>query len=343
MYIIKEKPEDFIVEEIPIIKLKEEGRHSVFLMTKRGVSTQKAIEIIKRKLGLKNSQVGYAGSKDKNAITRQWISIKKNINNKIELGNIKLEYLGKSNERILLGNLKGNKFRIRVKNLSDDNIKNAERVGEELNMPNYFGEQRFSKSNEHIGELIIKRKFREAVDELSKENQNIQEAIKENPKDYLGALRSIPRQNILMYIHSFQSYLFNEALSRIIKLKSRDTFKFKISRWEVYSSDDLGELCNQDIPILGFGTEDKGNKENSLWKEALNIEKDLLNSRNIKEEDFLIRSAPDLSVEGTSRKAVITIKNINIKINTEKKDGEISFELPKGSYATVALKQIFKE
>ncbi len=342
MYIIKEKPEDFIVEEIPIIRLKEKGRHSVFLMTKRGVSTQRAIEIIKRRLRLKNSQIGYAGSKDKNAVTKQWISIKKDITHNIELnnGNIRLDYLGKSDERILLGNLKGNKFKIKVKNLSEENIKNAKRVGKELNMPNYFGEQRFSKSNEKIGKLIIKKQFKEAVEELSRENKLVKESIERNPNDYLGALRSMPRQNVLMYIHSFQSNLFNEALSGIIRDDLKDLFKFKISRWEVYSSDKLNKLEGVDIPIIGFGTEDRDEK---FWKKALSIEKEILKDKNLEEEDFLIRSAPDLSVEGASRKTVVTIKNINIKINTDKKEAEISFELPKGSYATVALKQILKE
>ncbi len=285
MYIIKERPEDFIVEEIPTIKLRDEGRHSIFLMTKKGVSTQKAIEIIKRRLRLKNSQIGYAGSKDKNAVTKQWISIKKNINHNMEFSNIRLEYLGKSDERILLGNLKGNRFKIRVKNLSEDNIRNVERVGEEFNMPNYFGEQRFSKSNEKIGELIIKRQFKEAVEELSKENKLVRESIEKKPNDYLGALRSIPRQNLLMYIHSFQSYLFNEALSRIIKLKVKDTFKFKISRWEVHSSDKLKELNEIEIPIIGFGTKDK---EDSLWKKALNMEREILKNKNsIKTKNIL--------------------------------------------------------
>ncbi len=335
---IKENPEDFEVEEVPIIKLKEKGAHKVYMMTKRDISTQKAIEEIKKRYNLKNKQIGYAGAKDKRAVTKQWISIKWNKPNKtIELPSIKLKLVGESNERILLGNLKGNKFKIKIKELNEDEIKELNKIKNknEEYMPNYFGEQRFSKNNEKIGELIIKRKFREAADMISKTEPKVKKFIDEKPNDSLGAIRQLPRQTALIYIHSFQSLIFNKALSRIIENYCTRTASIKLGRENLKTSRELEKLKFTEIPIIGFGTKINGYKD-----DIKRVTKEIMEEYAITEKDFLIREAPDLSVEGTTRKAVVEIKNLSIRTNSKEKTALLQFELPKGSYATVAIKQL---
>ena len=112
MYKIKQLPEDFIVKEINDIKFDDNGQYSYFLLKKKNYNTLRAIQQISKKLRINEKNIEFAGNKDKNAITEQVISIykgNKNIEN-INIKDIELKFLGQGNERIFLGNLKGNEF-----------------------------------------------------------------------------------------------------------------------------------------------------------------------------------------------------------------------------------------
>src|SRR3989338_6162306 len=96
---IKQIPEDFIVKEINDIKFDDNGIYSYFLLKKRNYNTLRAIKIISEKLKIPEKNIGFAGSKDKNAVTEQIISIKngnKNIEN-IGFRDIELKVIGKGN------------------------------------------------------------------------------------------------------------------------------------------------------------------------------------------------------------------------------------------------------
>jgi tRNA pseudouridine13 synthase len=72
---IKAKPQDFVVEEIPLYEPSGEGQHVYVGLEKRGLSTYQAISSIARQLGVPTREIGYAGQKDARAVTRQMISI----------------------------------------------------------------------------------------------------------------------------------------------------------------------------------------------------------------------------------------------------------------------------
>ena len=112
MYKIKQIPEDFIVKEISGIKFSYAGKYAYFLLKKKNYNTLRAVQKIAEKLGINEKNIGFAGNKDKNAVTSQVISIKngnKNIES-IKLKDIDLKYLGRGNEEIYIGNLKGIDF-----------------------------------------------------------------------------------------------------------------------------------------------------------------------------------------------------------------------------------------
>ena len=76
MYHIKQKPEDFIVKEIPDYESDENGNYAYFWLTKKNFTTVEAIRRIANKLDILLKRIGFAGSKDKIALTKQVISIK---------------------------------------------------------------------------------------------------------------------------------------------------------------------------------------------------------------------------------------------------------------------------
>ena len=212
MYKIKVKPEDFWVKEISNVKTEKYSDYSIFHLKKKDYTTIRAIQNIADKLKIKVKRIGFAGTKDKIAITEQYISIfKTNIKN-LKLKDIFLTYIGKSDKPISLGDLKGNEFKIIVKNLSNKDIKKLKNNKIEK-IPNYFGEQRFSKNNKDIGKNIIKNKFKETVDLIIKNDNEygnkIKKFLKINKNNYIGALRLIPKKILQLYVHSYQSYIWN--------------------------------------------------------------------------------------------------------------------------------------
>ena len=74
-FVFNSSPRDFTVEEIPLYEFSGEGEHLVIKVRKKELTTWEMIAIIANHLGIKHSEIGYAGLKDKNAMTIQHISV----------------------------------------------------------------------------------------------------------------------------------------------------------------------------------------------------------------------------------------------------------------------------
>jgi tRNA(Glu) U13 pseudouridine synthase TruD len=183
-------------------------------------------------------------------------------------------------------------------------------------MPNLFGEQRFSTNNVEIGKLLLKSGFKEAVDLIIKSNSDYSEKIREflekNPNNFTAALEIIPKRLLLIYVHAYQSHLWNKTLEEYMK-KSRENIK---------------------IPIIGFGTEIKN-------KDIDEIITKIMEEEGITFRSFINKSLQKLSVEGDLRDAFTEIKDFKV-IEKEKDSIKINFKLKKGSYATEAIKFMLK-
>src|SRR3989344_2140708 len=162
MYLIKEKPEDFVVKEIIKLNFDETGKYSYYLIKKRNYTTLEAIQRIADKLNVNAKKIGFAGTKDKVAIAEQAISILNGPKKDLYLKDIKLKFLGKGKEQISLGDLEGNEFEIVIRNLIKKEIEDIKKT-DKIKIQNYFGEQRFSRNNSEIGKNIVKKNFKRAV------------------------------------------------------------------------------------------------------------------------------------------------------------------------------------
>lgn len=317
---IKFKPEDFLVEEIPNRRFLEEGKYLVCKLTKKNYNTEDAVQLISRKLGVQRKNIGYAGTKDRKAITTQLISVYRGNKEKIlglELKDIKITFIGYSNEPLSLGDLKGNKFTITIRNLR----KNTKILKKEK-IPNYYDEQRFSGNNARIGKYLIKKEFREAarlLEEDRKYGEKVREKLKENPKDYINAIKTIPRKIIQIYLHAYQSYIWNKTVEKYLE-KERE---------------------QEEIPIIGFGTEIEN-------EEITNILEGIIEEENITYRDFILKEFREISLEGSTRLLYQEIKNLEIgeleddEEHPGKCKATIKFELGKGSYATITVKELLK-
>ncbi len=323
MYQIKCFPQDFLVKEIPLYN-PEPGQYSYFWMKKTTYTTITAIQTIARALNINPKNIGFAGTKDKTAITEQVISIKsiswekiKNLN----LKDIKLSYISDGKTPLSLGDLKGNEFMIAVRNISPAEIKKAGEKSKH-NIPNLFGPQRFSKNNAEIGKAILKKDFKSAVNLI--DHESVKEFLKKYPNNCVGALRTLPKKLLKIYIHAYQSLLWNRTAEEYLKTRHNPE--------------------NIKLPILGFAAETESIKDSALKEIIL----DILNKEQLAERDFIIRQIPELSSEGGERELFIRPENFSIQIeddelNKGKFKAIVSFSLPKGSYATTVIEFIFQQ
>ena len=124
MYQIKQFLQDFVVNEISNVNMQENGQYAYFNLKKADYSTVRVLEILSEKLNIPLKNFGFAGNKDKIAVTEQKISIfrgSKSFEN-IKLIGIELKYLGNGKNPISLGDLEGNEFTITIRNLDDEEI-----------------------------------------------------------------------------------------------------------------------------------------------------------------------------------------------------------------------------
>ncbi len=327
MYKIKQLPEDFAVKEISKLKPSETGKYSYFLMKKRNLSTLEAAGRVARRLGLRPNQVGFSGSKDKKAVTEQVISVLGDKNGDIIIKGITLKFLGRGEEPIGLGCHEGNGFVIVVRNLSDNDVdtfkKNLTGLKRKNKIPNYFDEQRFGSNNAGIGKAIVKKDFKRAVELVIESdhanNERMSQYLDKISNVYVGALKLLPRPLLLMYVHSFQSMIFNRVVD---ELKS-------------------GEK-NVRIPLVGFGTE-LGNDKVSRMAGGI------MDAEGVTQRDFIIRQIPEISSEGSERDLFFPVKKLKAgkpepdELSNGMKKLRLEFELGKGSYATIVIKHLFSQ
>jgi tRNA pseudouridine13 synthase len=163
---------DFLVDEIPLEKKLTNGPYLICKLTKKNWELQHAVKEIAKRLGISHRRIGWAGTKDRNAVTTQWISLYNITPEKataVHLKDIILEPIGPSNEGLSLGDLQGNRFDIVIRDPDPQDLESRVRSVSETvaaGVPNYFGLQRFGAIRpvtHRVGEWILKGDFEQAV------------------------------------------------------------------------------------------------------------------------------------------------------------------------------------
>jgi len=169
---LRSSPEDFIVEELPLPISDPNGPYLICRLTKTNWELQRAVKEIAKRLGISHRRIAWAGTKDKNAVTTQFISIydvTPEAVGQVHLKDITLEVVGRSQHSLILGCLAGNRFDITIRDCIPEDL--AERVEAVTavaarGVPNYYGLQRFGvvRPVTHlVGERILKGDYEGAV------------------------------------------------------------------------------------------------------------------------------------------------------------------------------------
>ncbi len=335
----RQTKDDFIVTEIPLFdKPSDKGNYYIAKVQKEDLSTMEMLDILEAELQCFN--IGYAGLKDKHATTTQYISLPLKFSKSFEKfrhPRIRIVESFRAKEKLSIGDLKGNNFFIRLHDVSVESARELKEVLDDImrnGMPNYFGYQRFGRDSANF------EKARDvAQGELMMKDSKVNKIM----------------------LHAYQSYLFNDWLAKRIEIssdiKTKDCeellVKMNISQVEceilknqsgifsVLPGDIMYEYKSKKwINVTDLQAIRKPYREQKMVPTGLLPGSKAWRAKMMAgeiEHDF-----DDLGVDavGTRREAVVYPKSIRHEYHKEQKCFELSFTLPKGSYATVLLENL---
>lgn len=153
-------PEDFAVTEVPLYAPSGDGDHLYVLVEKRELTTPALARALARTARIPERDVGYAGLKDKHAVTRQWLSLPRSARPveewELPPGARVLESSCHRN-KLRVGHVKANQFELRFVGGGPDALPRAQAVFarlEERGLPNYFGAQRFGIAGQGLDQAL---------------------------------------------------------------------------------------------------------------------------------------------------------------------------------------------
>jgi len=314
-------PEDFVVEEIDGFEASGSGEHLLLTIEKRGMNTLFAAKRIAAWAGVAEVAIGYAGLKDRHAVTRQRISVHlpKRIAADITslqsdaLRVLKSEWHAKKLPR---GALAGNRFVLTLRDVRGEreSIEQRLQVIAERGVPNYFGEQRFGRDGDNIDQALA-----------------------------MFGGRRMRREQRSMLLSAARSQLFNRVLAARVAQGSWDRgldgevwvldgsrSVFGPEPWSEALAQRLAEFdIHPSGPLWGLGELRSSGDVRDLELAALTDEVALklrtgLEAAGLKQERRALRLRPTAMTHRWLQDDIL----------------EISFGLPPGTYATVVLREL---
>ncbi|MGD8783726.1 MAG: tRNA pseudouridine(13) synthase TruD [Thioalkalispiraceae bacterium] len=318
---IKLSPEDFKVVEKLSFPLSGAGEHLYLQLRKTGQNTLWVVEQLARHFELKKRDIGYAGLKDRHAITTQWFSLLQRPGTKEKLNNfscegVELLDVQLSSRKLRKGAIQHNDFTITVRNLdtAEANLTTRLDIITSAGVPNYFDEQRFGRQRQNLL----------AADKL-----------------FHGRLRAKQSKRRL-YISAARSWLFNLVLAERIRRAcwstglNGDVFNLNGSKkyfHQVTMDHELQQrLVEFDIhptaPLWGEGELLTTGAARELELSALSDWSDWchqLERARLKQQRRPCRVLPE---------------NLHYQYDKKLQQLNLSFRLPAGAYATNVLREI---
>ncbi|MFW6196512.1 MAG: tRNA pseudouridine(13) synthase TruD, partial [Thermoplasmatota archaeon] len=267
------------------------------------------------------------------------------------------------------------------------------KIKEHGGFPNWFGVQRFGTIRpitHKLGKKIVNGEFEEAVNMYianpfegeDEECYNARERLEEdwdyesaleyypnmltfeigiinhlsnNPGDHVGALKTLPHNLLMMFVHAYQSYLFNKMICRRIDLgypiddvlvgdillpadknglPNKNT-QVEVTERNLEKASSMVKQCKAYISATLFGCQ-----SSFSGGEMGEIEREIIEEEGVKKDDFIIPKISSISSKGTRREIFAPVKDLEWSL--ESGGFNISFGLNKGSYATTLLREFMK-
>ena len=258
---LKRLPEDFRVEELPVVVVGDRGRYTFYRLTKTGMGTLEAVELIRRRWNVAAARMHYGGLKDRHAVTVQYLTILEGPRQALRESSFALEPIGRLPHPYGPAHFRGNRFEVTLRDLGAEAAGRAERAAGELprdGLPNYFDDQRFGSvapGGGFIAEAWLKGDHERALwlaiaepNPADRPDTRAEKAIlrdrwghwaeakarlgrsharslvtylADHPADFRGAFARLRRDLRSLYFSAYQSHLWNLLLARLIERSTR--------------------------------------------------------------------------------------------------------------------------
>jgi len=307
--------EDFRVEELPLYLPEGSGSHAYARVEKRGLTTRDLVLALMRE-GLKERDIGVAGLKDKYAVTTQWLSAPNRhaaaFGALSELDGIEVLETSRHRNKLGIGHLRGNRFRVRVRGGDAAGAAVVVEVLKTQGVPNYFGPQRFGRfgTNAVDGLKLIRGEHVPGGHRLK--------------RFFLSALQS------LLFNHMLSTRLGHGLYGRVVQgdwAKKRETGGvFVVEDAAVENIRAKSGEISATLPLYG-------KKVKVSEFDAGVLEGETLAHFGLRWSDFTAR-------KGSRRPSRIFLEDV---VLTPEDDGyTFAFTLQKGSFATSVLREVMK-
>ncbi|MEJ8568398.1 tRNA pseudouridine(13) synthase TruD [Elongatibacter sediminis] len=317
--VIREVPEDFEVEEIARITPAGAGDHLWLWVEKRGANTTWVADQLARAAGCRSGDVGFAGMKDRHAVTRQWYSVPAPGRRDLPWREWQIEGVTvidgvRHDRKLRRGTLTGNAFRIVLARPEGDLEGLVERMRRiaDAGLPNYFGEQRFGHGGDNV----------------------------RRGADWLRRGGRIKRARRSIYLSAVRSALFNRVLACRVdagcwnRLMPGEIAMLDGSR-SVFPCDNLDESLEtrcRELDIHPTGPL-PGRDGMQPTDESAALENSVLAPY-----EALTAALSAAGVDAGRRALRVCPRNAGCRF--EEGDAVLRFELPAGAYATAVLREL---
>jgi tRNA pseudouridine13 synthase len=400
---LRKTAEDFVVEEISSPPEKDDnGEYAIARIKAKNWETNRLIRQLSRRLGISRKKIGFAGTKDRRAITTQLISIRAPVEDvkNLHLKDFEVQEAYTSQKGLDLGDLIGNRFDITIREIECSKSEAEQIVSKTLEelkslggFPNFFGHQRFGAIRpitHEVGKKILEGDFKRAVltylgnpvdieglgaikaRKALEEGKSYADVLTLFPKyfgferamlnhlvknetDYIGALAVLPKNLSMMFVHAYQSYLFNRILSHRIErgLLTAEPLLGDIvlpanakglpehKKWIEVSEDNIDKVGKRVTEGKAFisGLIPGANVKVAKGEQG-EIERKVMEEACAEPMDFIVPKMKELSSKGTRRELISPKKDFSYEIEDE--GVRMRFELIKGCYATALLREFMK-
>lgn len=234
MAVLKATAEDFQVSEVLDIELSGSGEHLWLWTEKRNLNTEEAVRILAKAYSVAQRQIGYAGLKDRQALTRQWFSVHLP-GREVDVAclqhpQLKILDAQRHQRKLQRGAHSANRFVLRLSSFSGQPEQIEQRLQQlaHAGVPNYFGLQRFGYQGRNLEQA---RSF--AADESLPRSRNLRSRLLSTARSALfnkilarrvadGSWNQVLRGDALSFTGSRSFFLADEQSQTDSRLEALD-------------------------------------------------------------------------------------------------------------------------
>jgi tRNA pseudouridine13 synthase len=382
---IKQRPEDFQVEELTDVQPENQGSFAYYRLDKKGWTTPDALAAVRRRWQLDARRLSYGGLKDRHAETTQYLTIFRGPERNLTHQDVHLTYLGRVPNPYTAADIRANRFRLTIRDLTPPEAEAARAALEEVRqagVPNYFDDQRFGSvsGGSFIARHIVLEQYEEALklalaapysfDRAAQKKEkallrqhwgnwprlkerlprgharSLVDYLVAHPTDFRGAVARLRPDLRSLYLSAYQSHLWNRMLAHWLRehLPASQLVDIPLRLGSVpmprfLTDEQREELSRLQLPLHSARVRLEETDPRRLYFDRVLAEEQLtMQQLQLKGLRELFFSKGERAVQCLPSQLEGAVAGD--EMHPARRKMTLSFELPRGSYATLIVKRI---